>query len=103
MSCRGRARLIHAVAIPGDKQLESEADSFSAAFLMPRAGLLPHLRRMRPTLEAFYELKKHWGVSTAALVRRAYDLGVIRESPYRRLYKQLTTSGVRTRERFELE
>ena len=95
--------LVHADAIPGDKQLEVEANAFAAEFLMPRAGLLPHLRGMRPTLEAFYELKKHWGVSAAALIRRAFDLGVIRESAYRRLYKQLTTSGARRREPFELE
>lgn len=94
--------LLHVDAIPGDKGLELEANSFAAAFLMPRAGLLPHVRGMRPTLEAFYELKKHWGVSAAALIRRAFDLRVIGESAYRRLYKRLTMTGARKQEPYEI-
>ncbi len=93
---------LHTDAIPGDKVLENQADRFGAAFLMPQAGLLPHLRGMRSTLDAFYALKKHWGVSAAALIRRAYELGTLRESAYRRLYKQLTMTGARKHEPFEL-
>ena len=94
---------LHVDAIPGDKALETEADRFAAAFLMPRAGLLPHLRGMRLSLEAFYALKRHWGVSAAALIRRAYDLGVFREATYRRLYRKLSASGARKLEPYEIE
>jgi Zn-dependent peptidase ImmA (M78 family) len=60
------------------------------------------MRQIRPTLEAFYELKKHWGVSAAALIRRAHDFGVIGEATYRRLYKGLSVTGTRKKEPNEI-
>ena len=93
---------LHADALPGDRLLETQADRFGAAFLMPREGLLPHLRQMRANLEAFYALKQRWGVSAAALIRRAFELGALRESAYRRLYRRLSATGARQAEPFEL-
>lgn len=52
-------------------------------------------------LRSPYELKRRWGVSVAALVRRAYDLGVLSEATYRRAYVRLNKTKERYNERNE--
>jgi Zn-dependent peptidase ImmA (M78 family)/transcriptional regulator with XRE-family HTH domain len=91
----------HAVMheVPGDDQ-ETEADRFAAEFLMPRADIVGQLRDL--TLAKLARLKGEWGVSMAALLRRARDLGQISESAYRRLSIDLSTAGFRTREPVEV-
>lgn len=92
---------LHVDVTPGDRALEADADRFAAAFLMPRDGILPHLVHSRPTLDGFWSLKRHWGVSAAALIRRAFDLGVIREATYRRLQIELSVGQHRRNEPYE--
>ena len=41
------------------------------------------------------EMKRRWGVSLLALVRRAYDLGVFSEATYRRAHVQYAQQGWR--------
>jgi Zn-dependent peptidase ImmA (M78 family) len=86
--------LMHVDVSPGDPELERQADAFASAFLLPRATFgaecprrlsWPHLR----------DLKRRWKVSLAAMVRRAYDLGVFSEATYRRGYMQLNKRGWR--------
>ena len=89
--------LMHVDVSPGDPALEKEADAFASAFLLPRSTFgaecprrlsWPHLR----------ELKRRWKVSLAAMVRRAYDLGIYSEATYRRGYMQLNQRGWRESE-----
>lgn len=89
--------LMHVDVSPGDPALEKEADAFASAFLLPRSAFgaecprrlsWPHLR----------ELKRRWKVSLAAMVRRAYDLGIYSEATYRRAYMQLNQRGWRESE-----
>jgi Zn-dependent peptidase ImmA (M78 family)/transcriptional regulator with XRE-family HTH domain len=92
--------LMHADNIPGDKVLEAQADRFAGAFLLPREAFLKECPR-RLNWDHFYELKKRWKVSVAALVRRAFDLECISEATYRRAFMQLNQNGQRFNELYE--
>lgn len=87
----------HAVMheMPREDQ-EAEADRFASELLMPRADIATQLRDV--TLAQLARLKPEWGVSMAALLRRARDLGQISDFQYRRLNIELSQAGYRTRE-----
>ncbi|MGH9896248.1 MAG: ImmA/IrrE family metallo-endopeptidase [bacterium] len=73
--------LVRRRSIHGDlKRIEDEAWSAGAELLMPEAQMRLELRPV--TLTRLAELKARWGVSMAALVRRAKDLGLITPSQY---------------------
>ncbi|MFE7561087.1 XRE family transcriptional regulator [Kitasatospora sp. NPDC057500] len=83
---------------PGDGRLqEQQADRFAAEFLMPHHKILTELKPSidLPKLRA---LKARWGVSMAALIRRALSLGVISEWQYRNLMIEMSALGYRTSE-----
>jgi Zn-dependent peptidase ImmA (M78 family)/transcriptional regulator with XRE-family HTH domain len=83
---------------PGETALqERQADEFAAAFLMPEEQIgrdlaggvgLGHLAR----------LKERWGVSMAALLRRAHTLGALTEWQYRNAMIEMSALGYRTAE-----
>lgn len=91
----------HAVMheIPTEHQ-EQEADRFAAELLMPRADIVPELRQV--SVPALARLKRRWGTSMAALLRRARDLDQISDAAYRRLNIELSQAGYRTREPVEV-
>jgi Zn-dependent peptidase ImmA (M78 family)/transcriptional regulator with XRE-family HTH domain len=92
--------IMHADAVPGSPVLESQANRFASAFLLPRESFLAEC----PTWlnwDHFYELKRRWRVSVAALIRRARDLGRISDASYRRAYVHLNRTGERQHERDE--
>ena len=75
-------------------EVEREADSFASAFLLPRAPLTRALYgRTRVDWPHFIELKRTWRVSLAAIVRRAFDLGLIDAVRYRQLNVSLHARG----------
>lgn len=78
------------------KDAEIQAHRFAAALLMPAQDIAPIFARARPTLNELLHLRARWGVSVAALIRRAYDLGYLTEQSYTRLYKQLSAKGWRS-------
>ncbi len=59
------------------RRIESEADRFAGAFLLPE-GTYPH-EVLTSRLEGFKELKKRWKVSIQAQVYRCEDLGIFSE------------------------
>jgi len=75
---------------------EQEADVFAAAFLMPEHEIYSDLSNL--TLERATHLKPYWRVSIQAIIRRAYDLGQITNSMYRRLFTHLSKLGYRRNE-----
>jgi len=87
---------LHSDAERDLKVIEDQAFRFGGAFLAPRETFLPECpsRWSRP---AFLRLKDRWRMSMQALVRRAYDLGQLSESSYRRanieLRKRLAANG----------
>lgn len=84
--------------LPSEDQ-EVQADQFAAEFLMPasdiRASLVGLSTRDFPKL---LQLKAQWGVSVAALIRRAKDLGCIRDRQYREFQIKLRRLGWAERE-----
>lgn len=91
----------HAVLhdLPREEQ-EAEADRFASELLMPSADIAAHLRAV--SLPELARLKQAWGVSMAALLRRARDLGQLSDFQYRRLNIELSQAGYRTREPVEI-
>lgn len=79
---------------PGTKTVESQAHRFAGAFLAPALAVKSALPT---TLDwtAYLDLKRQWGLSIAALVRRAKDLGVIDDATYTRAMKQRSAHGWR--------
>jgi Zn-dependent peptidase ImmA (M78 family)/transcriptional regulator with XRE-family HTH domain len=89
--------LMHADVSPGAVDVEREADAFAAALLLPRAEFERECPR-RLSWPRLLELKRRWKVSLAALVRRAYTLGIYSEATYRRAFVQLNERGWRLAE-----
>ena len=87
----------HAVMheMPGP-DAEEQADRFAAELLMPAADIRAALRDL--TLEGLLRLKIQWRVSAAALLRRAYTLGLTSDYAYRRLNTEMSAAGWRSSE-----
>lgn len=73
--------------------LEGEADRFASEFLMPAEEIYDSLKSL--TIESAADLKLHWKVSIAALIRRAKDLKAIGPERYTSLMKRLSALGYR--------
>lgn len=80
-----------------DADQEKEADAFAAEFLAPAESLAREWPS-RTTLDTLVPLKRRWGISLAALIRRGRDLDILTEDEYRRWSIQLSTSGMHRRE-----
>jgi Zn-dependent peptidase ImmA (M78 family)/DNA-binding XRE family transcriptional regulator len=76
---------------------EAEADAFAGEFLLP-ASRLAEEWPSNATVEHLLPLKRKWGISLAALIRRAFDAALISEDDYRRWNIQLSTTGMHRRE-----
>lgn len=86
--------VMHKPDAEATKRLEAQAHRFSAAFLMPEAGIrddLPSWADWRVLLR----LKEEWGVSIAALLRRSRDLGKMSPDEYTTSMKALSARGWR--------
>lgn len=78
--------------LPTDN-MEHEADSFAAEFLMPRRDIKPHLGYV--TLPRLTTLKQHWRVAMSALLKRACDLETITPRSRSYLWMQMGQAGYR--------
>jgi len=87
--------------IPTD-QMEEEAWAFAAEFLAPAAEIKNELRNQK-NLQYYAKLKKKWGISIGALIKRADDLNAIPENSVRWLWMQMSKYGYRTKEPVVLE
>lgn len=94
--------LMHEDAAPGDARAESEAERFAAAFLLPREAFIGECPT-RWSLPAFRELKQRWRVPIRVLIERAYALGRLSQSSYRRALADLERQGMRLSEPEEWE
>jgi Zn-dependent peptidase ImmA (M78 family) len=92
--------LMHADVIPGNKELERQADAFASAFLLPFESFLPECPRRMSWGDwgHFIELKKRWKVSIAALLHRAKKIGCISEATYRRAFMNMNKQNIRKNE-----
>lgn len=82
--------------LPRESQ-ETEADTFASAFLAPASDIGPQLAGLTTRdFPRLLELKAQWGLSVAALIRRAKDLDVISDRQYREFQIKLGRLGWRT-------
>ena len=89
--------IFHRNTEPGSADAERAADAFASAFLLPKVPFVSEFP-VRLNWDRLREMKKRWGVSLAAIIRRAYDLGIISDATYRRAYMHLNQTGWRTNE-----
>ena len=84
---------------------EEAAHRFASAFLLPGGAFgADFLQLFSPRdFSGLLELKRHWKVSAAAMIRRARDLRLISATTYRRAYKKLSFLGWRKEEPDEPE
>ena len=77
---------------PGTRTVEAQAHRFAGAFLGPAEALKPDLPS-ELDWSHYLDLKRQWGLSMAALIRRAKDLDVIDDATYTRAMKQRSSYG----------
>jgi Zn-dependent peptidase ImmA (M78 family)/DNA-binding XRE family transcriptional regulator len=87
--------ILHRGKLTGTPETEAEANRFGGALLLPRAAFA---REFPPCagsgmLEILLRLKRRWGASVAAIIKRASELSLIDSVQYRRLYKFLSARG----------
>lgn len=83
-----------------DRSLETEADEFASAFLMPRNGFNATAPRL-PDLRNIIDSKSRWGVSVGAYTVRLHRLGLIGDWHYRTLFQQISQRGYRKSEPYD--
>lgn len=81
------------------KKIERQAHLFASHLLMPRQALLLNHRSI--TLDNLLILKKHWGVSVAALIMQYHNLCVIDDDYKLRLFKNYSYRKWRKNEPFD--
>jgi Zn-dependent peptidase ImmA (M78 family) len=81
------------------REVETEANRFASAFLLPESDVLAHTPPPRTiTAKIIHRLKKRWGVSAIALVFRLHKLRVISDWQYRSLCIELSDTGYKSGE-----
>lgn len=78
------------------KRIESEADKFAGALLLPRKSFPNEMYTAR--LDAFLDLKLRWRVSIQAMIYRCKNLELIDDAQFTNLYKQISFRRWRTKE-----
>jgi Zn-dependent peptidase ImmA (M78 family)/transcriptional regulator with XRE-family HTH domain len=80
---------------PQDDQ-EAEANDFASELLAPAEQVRPDLANLgRRDMGRLMQLKTKWGLSIAALVRRAWSIGELSDADYKGYQIQLTKLGWR--------
>jgi Zn-dependent peptidase ImmA (M78 family)/transcriptional regulator with XRE-family HTH domain len=83
-----------------DRDVENEANRFSAEFLMPEIDIRRDLIRLR--YSSLNDLKMFWKVSKAALIYRAHQLKYIDKSKHTNMMIELSRFGERRREKLDV-
>ena len=86
----------------GDEITEAQADRFAGAFLLPRRTFtLDFPQGGRFEWGKLYQMKKTWGVSVSAILRRAKDLGLINDTQYSSGNAYLSKTGQKKKELYD--
>ena len=89
--------VMHGEAEPGSKTIEDQAHRFASEFLLPAEeihDLLP-TSMGRSAWTTLFRLKEQWGVSVAALLFRARQLGRLSDVSYRNAMIRMSQQGWR--------
>jgi Zn-dependent peptidase ImmA (M78 family)/DNA-binding XRE family transcriptional regulator len=71
--------------------METQANLFADAFLLPEATFSPQVRT--PSLDLFRALKPKWRVSIGAMIMRCHALGILNQDQYTRLWIAYSKRG----------
>ena len=77
----------------GNEDTERKADMFAGAFLMPSEAFGREFQAIAFSWEHVFRLKKRWGVSAAAIVKRAFDLSLMGAVAYEAASKHIYREG----------
>lgn len=83
----GHAVLHHwdAFNVPDAPGREAQAYSFALALMVPADDFILDIAPTRRRWDDFLRLRHKWGISAAALARRAHDLGLVNAQAYKSL------------------
>lgn len=81
---------------PLTKEIETEADRFASAFLMPEAQIRSSLRGL--SITKLGSLKLVWKCSMGSIIQRAKQLETVSARTVDELWRQMSAFGYRTRE-----
>jgi Zn-dependent peptidase ImmA (M78 family) len=84
------------------RDVEQEANRFASALLLPKEQFLEECPKS-VHLEGFWGMKRRWGASLQAMIRRGRDLGLFSDWQYESAFRRLSTLGWRTKEPHELD
>jgi Zn-dependent peptidase ImmA (M78 family) len=94
--------VMHQGMVTGDRETEDEAHRFAGAFLFPADAFANEFPRSKSLdWSALFALKQRWRVSVRAIIRRAYDLGLIDAAKYRTGNIHLSKTGQTKFERYD--
>lgn len=91
--------VLHTASFLDDELMESEADAFAGAFLLPAREIRPQLQKF--DLRQIANLKRHWKVSMSAIAMRADSLGLITPYQKKSFFIQMGQLGYRKNEPHE--
>lgn len=96
----GHAVLHHwdAFNVPTEDEREAQAFAFSLALLVPADEFSLDIAYTRRRWADFLRLRQKWGVSAAALARRAHHLGLVKKDAYRNINIERRRRGQWNRE-----
>ncbi len=80
------------------KKQENEANKFASAFLLPKDSFKKDAQAVPVTIKSYTKLKKKWYTSIAAMLMRAYNLGVIDSDKYKDVLIKMQKQGIRKQE-----
>lgn len=89
--------VMHNPLTVGMGDVEKQAKTFAASFLLPEAAMRQDLAGPL-TLDTFLNLKVKWGVSMQALIVRSKELEIITARKYHYLFSKLAARGWRLNE-----
>lgn len=83
----GHAVLHHwdAFNVPDERGREAQAYRFALAFTVPADEFILDIAHTSRRWDDFLRLRHKWGISAAALARRAHDLGLLNANAYRKI------------------
>ena len=85
--------VLHGGIETGSRATEAQANCFASCLLLPRRTFTREFRSSRFSWSHVFSLKRRWRVSAAAIIRRAYDIGLLDAITYRRCYQHMSTRG----------
>jgi Zn-dependent peptidase ImmA (M78 family)/transcriptional regulator with XRE-family HTH domain len=94
--------VMHGLRVWGVKEVEQQAHTFAAEFLMPAAEIMSELPH-KVDWSSLFALKVRWQVSLAALLMRAKTLEVISPNEYLSAVKYASARGWRRLEPVQLD